>query len=62
MEENKKQKSKFTIGGGSKKPGNFYWIYAVIGLALLALQLVNFGGTSSTITESESQKTILHIK
>ena len=53
MEDKKKQKNKFTIGGGSKKPNNFYWIYAVIGLALLALQLVNFGGTSSTITESE---------
>ena len=53
MEQNKKQKSKFTLGGGSKKPNNFYWIYAVIGLALLALQLVNFGGTSSTITEAE---------
>ena len=53
MEDKKKQKNKFTIGGGSKKPNNFYWIYAVIGLALLALQLVNFGGTSSSITESE---------
>jgi cell division protease FtsH len=53
MEDKKKQKNKFSIGGGSKKPSNFYWIYAVIGLALLALQLVNFGGTSSTITESE---------
>ena len=53
MEDKKKQKNKFTIGGGSKKSNNFYWIYAVIGLALLALQLVNFGGTSSTITESE---------
>ena len=53
MENKKKQKNKFTIGGGSKKPNNFYWIYALIGLALLALQLVNFGGTSSSITESE---------
>jgi len=53
MEEKKKQRKKFTIGGGSKKPSNFYWIYALIGLALLAIQLVNFGGTSTSITESE---------
>ena len=53
MEQKKKEKKKFTIGGGSKKPSNFYWIYAVIGLALLALQLVKFGEGSSIITESE---------
>ncbi|NQX97593.1 MAG: ATP-dependent metallopeptidase FtsH/Yme1/Tma family protein [Flavobacteriales bacterium] len=53
MEQKKKEKSKFTFGRNSKKPSNFYWIYAVIGLALLALQLVNFGGSSSTITEAE---------
>ncbi len=53
MEQPKKQKNKFSLGGGSKKPSNFYWIYAVIGLALIAIQLVSFGGNSSVITETE---------
>ena len=53
MEQNKKQKNKFSLGGGSKKPSNFYWIYAVIGLALIAVQLLFSGETSSIITEAE---------
>jgi cell division protease FtsH len=53
MEKPKKQKNKFSLGGNSKKPSSFYWIYAVIGLGLIALQLINFGGNSSTITENE---------
>tara|TARA_B100000809_G_scaffold47690_1_gene42376 strand:+ start:34222 stop:36303 length:2082 start_codon:yes stop_codon:yes gene_type:complete len=60
MEQPKKQKSKFSLGGGSKKPSNFYWIYAVIGLGLIALQLINFGGNSSTITETEFRDMVLN--
>jgi ATP-dependent metalloprotease FtsH len=60
MEKPKKQKSKFTLGGGSKKPSNFYWIYAVIGLGLIALQLINFGGNSSNITENEFKEMVLN--
>ena len=57
--EPKKQKNKFSLGGGSKKPSNFYWIYAVIGLALISIQLINFGGSSSTITEIEFKNMVL---
>jgi len=53
-------KNKFSLGGNSKKPSNFYWIYAVIGLGLIALQLVNFGGNSSTITETEFKEMVLN--
>jgi cell division protease FtsH len=60
MEQPKKQKNKFSLGGGSKKPANFYWIYAVIGLGLIALQLINFGGSSSTITETEFRDMVLN--
>jgi cell division protease FtsH len=60
MEKPKKQKNKFTFGGGSKKPSNFYWIYALIGLGLIALQLINFGGNSSKITENEFKEMVLN--
>jgi len=58
MEDPKKQKNKFSFGSGGKKPSNFYWIYAVIGLALIALQLINFGGNSSAITETEFEQMV----
>ena len=60
MEKPKKQKNKFTLGGGANKPSNFYWIYAVIGLGLIALQLFNFGGNSSNITENEFKEMVLN--
>ena len=53
MEQPKKQKNKFSLGGVSKKPSNFYWIYAIIGVALIAFQLFNFNGNSSEISETE---------
>ncbi len=59
MEQPKKQKNKFTLGGGSKKPSNFYWIYAVIGAALIALQLFNFDGGSTTISEHDFEKMVM---
>ena len=52
-----KQKQKFNPTnrgtGGSKKPTNYYWIYAIIGVAIIGLQLFNFDGGSSNITEKE---------
>jgi ATP-dependent metalloprotease FtsH len=59
MEQPKKPKNKFTIGGSNKKPSNFYWIYAVIGAALIALQLFNFDGGSSTISENDFEKMVV---
>ncbi len=58
MEKPKKQKNKFTLGGKSNKPSNFYWIYAVVILALIVLQFFNFGEASSTITESEFKQMV----
>lgn len=58
-QQNKKQKNKFTLGGNPKKPSNFYWIYAVIGAALIALQLFNFDGGSTTISEHEFEKMVV---
>ena len=60
MEKPKKQKNKFSLGGNSKKPSNFYWIYAVIGLGLIALQLINFGGSSSNISETEFKDMVIN--
>ncbi|MDF1673398.1 MAG: ATP-dependent zinc metalloprotease FtsH [Vicingaceae bacterium] len=61
-EEQKKQKNKFTpsnLGkGGGKKPTNYYWIYAIIGVAIIGLQLFNFDGGSSNITEKEFEQMV----
>jgi len=35
-----------------KKPFNFYWIYAIVGVVLISLNLLNFSGTESEITPS----------
>jgi len=43
----------------SKKPFNFYWIYAIIGIALISLNLFNWQGGSSTITPSEFEKMVM---
>ncbi len=60
MAEQKKPKNKFTPtgSGGSKKPSNFYWIYAVVGVAIIALQLFSYDGGTSTITESEFEQMV----
>jgi len=60
MEQPKKQKNKFSFGGGSNKPSNFYWIYAVIGLALISLNLINWGGGTAKISESEFQDLVIN--
>lgn len=61
-EEQKKPKQKFTStkrgGSGSKKPTNYYWIYAVIGVVIIGLQLFNFDGASSKITEKEFEQMV----
>ena len=53
-EKQNNSKNKFSFNnGGSKKPSNFYWIYAIIGVALISLNLFNWNGDSSTITQTE---------
>lgn len=44
----------------SKKPFSFYWIYAVVGIVLLSLQLLNWSGGSSIITESEFEAMVMN--
>ncbi len=60
MEQPNKKKNKFSRGTGSKKPANFYWIYAVIGAILIAVQLFNFNGNSSVISETEFERLVLN--
>lgn len=43
----------------NKKPFSFYWIYAIVGVVLLSLQLLNWSGGSSVITESEFQEMVM---
>ena len=54
MEDNKSNNSNPLKGGGNKpnakKPFNFYWIYAIIGLVLITLNLLNFSGSESEIS------------
>ncbi|PKP44750.1 MAG: peptidase M41 [Bacteroidetes bacterium HGW-Bacteroidetes-12] len=67
-EETKKEENKKTfkpkIGGNSnnnpKKPFSFYWIYAVVGIALLSLQLLNWSGGASVITEAEFEAMVMN--
>ncbi len=41
---------KKNLGGNSNKPFNFYWIYAIIGLALISLNLFNFSSATKKTT------------
>lgn len=53
------QKNKFVKSGNNpKKPSNFYWIYAVIVIAIIGIQLFNFDGGSTGITEKEFQEMV----
>lgn len=56
-EENKKQdanfKPKFNGPDKPKKPFNFYWIYAIIGLVLISVNLFSWGPSLAKITPSE---------
>ena len=60
MEKQNKPKNKFSLGGGPKKPTNFYWIYAIVGVVLISLNLFNWNGGSSTITQSEFETLVLN--
>ena len=42
-----------------KKPFNFYWIYAIIGIALISLNLFNWQGGSSIITPSDFESMVV---
>lgn len=64
MENNNKNKGNNFPPNNNKKPNNkkpfsFYWIYAIVGVALLALQLLNWNGGSSVIRESEFEQMVL---
>jgi cell division protease FtsH len=55
--DNKKSNFPFNTGGsgGSKKPSNFYWIYAIVGVALISFNLFNWDGGENKINETEFQ-------
>lgn len=50
--KNLKNKPPSGKGGGSnpKRPFNFYWIYAIIGVVLISLNLFNWNGSMSNIS------------
>lgn len=43
-------------GNKKKRPFNFYWIYAIIALVLIILQVFSWTGSSKTISESEFKR------
>jgi cell division protease FtsH len=45
-------------GDNSKKPFNFYWIYAIIGVVLISLNLFNWNGTMSKINLTEFEEMV----
>ncbi|GAB4260013.1 MAG: ATP-dependent zinc metalloprotease FtsH [Vicingaceae bacterium] len=55
-----KNKFKPTLPKGKKpgKPSNFYWIYALIGLALISINLFNWKGTTAEITPTEFEEMV----
>ncbi len=59
----KNLKEKLTPGNqggenGPKRPFNFYWIYAIIGVVLISLNLFNWNGSMSSINLSEFEKMV----
>ena len=57
MENKNKDKNKDPFNNSGKKPDgkkpfNFYWIYAIVGVVLISLNLFNFSGTESEIDPS----------
>lgn len=60
MSNNKQPKKNSSAGGNSnkkggkgKKPFNFYWIYAIVGLILISINLFNVNSSLSHISPSE---------
>ncbi len=45
-------------GNGPKKPFNFYWIYAIIGVVLISLNLFNWSGSMANINLSEFEEMV----
>lgn len=45
-------------GGAPKRPFNFYWIYAIIGVVLISLNLFNWSGTMSDINLTEFERMV----
>ncbi len=43
---------------GPKKPFNFYWIYAIIGVVLISLNLFNWNGNMTDINLSEFEEMV----
>jgi cell division protease FtsH len=55
----KNLKKKNPSGGNNpKKPFNFYWIYAIIGVVLISLNLFNFNGSMTGISLPEFEEMI----
>lgn len=44
----------------NKKPFNFYWIYAIVGIVLISVNLFNFQGGNYTITPSEFENMVVN--
>lgn len=57
--KNVKKKPASGAGGNTpKKPFNFYWIYAIIGVVLISLNLFNFNGNMTGISLPEFEEMI----
>jgi hypothetical protein len=39
-----------------RKPFNFYWIYAIIAVVLISIQLMNWGGGTREVSYDEFRK------
>ena len=53
-----KKKKPESGGNNPKKPFNFYWIYAIIGVVLISLNLFNFNGNMTGISLPEFEEMI----
>ncbi|MCZ4407371.1 ATP-dependent zinc metalloprotease FtsH [Cryomorphaceae bacterium 1068] len=56
--KNIKKKKPEAGGNNPKKPFNFYWIYAIIGVVLISLNLFNFNGNMTGISLPEFEELI----
>jgi cell division protease FtsH len=56
--KNIKKKKPASGGNSPKKPFNFYWIYAIIGVVLISLNLFNFNGNMTGISLPEFEEMI----
>lgn len=56
MSENQSNKPQGKPGDNKKRPFNFYWIYAIIAVVLISIQLIDWGGGSKVIDEDRFEK------